>query len=170
MIPFALVRHGGACKTSCFADRCRALLIPFYFRHLPCSLVFSFPGNAASSSPDSFFSHFLKTSGLFLCFPLKQHHFLIHPCSQQGSHSSRGQYLLTDLLSHVRRVFIYFSSREPALGLSFKWLHYCVSEAFEEMNPLPPSRRAIDRTYGERRQTEACRRSSSLKTIWRLRS
>lgn len=118
----------------------------------------------------TFFSHFLKTSGLCLCSPLKQHHFLIYPCSQQGSHSSRGRYLLTDLLSHVRRVFIYFSSREPALGLSFKWLHCCVSEAFEEMNPLPPSRRAIDCTYGERQQTEACRRSSSLKTIWRLRS
>lgn len=35
VIPFALPKHGGGCKTSCSADRCTALLIPFYFRHPP---------------------------------------------------------------------------------------------------------------------------------------
>lgn len=48
--------------------------------------------------------------------------------------------LLTLRLAQQCGKSLYFSSREPALALSFEWLHYWVSEAFGKVNPLPPSR------------------------------
>lgn len=65
--------------------------------------------------------------------------------------------------------FIYFSPSKAASGLSFKWLHCLVSEAFEEMNPLPPSRRANSSGAWER-WVETGSQSSSLQTVWRLRN
>lgn len=86
----AAAQGGGGCKRSRFADRCRALSIPFHFRHLPCFAVCSFRGNATPFSLDSSPLFEVQKDSPFS----PQMTLLDTSCPQQGSHSSWGRHLL----------------------------------------------------------------------------